>query len=640
MKNNAVKNKSLIYVFLGFSILISISLVVIMGTSTLQKRLPFLLVFLLPLATIKLLPSIIVAFTLWKKKRCISFIAAALAGAGLILLVQFTLLPFVQHRLHLNFEITNPRHNQFLRADRLMLVGIGDEKGIMQSSEDWNDFEWYWRNGANMGRFDRIADTDVLVSWKNPHLYFRADSNPKFQFCISINNKKYFYTLSDLVPEGDFYRIPLQVDLWAQIAVTIYFYIFSFIILLFLIVKISGSSQQIALTGTSFFILFLFTPLTLLLLNTLRFDPVAFEDSENRAPHEFSVKTYLQNFHVWDLDEIPGDFEQWYNDRFGLRDQFIQFYGALDYLFLNESFISNRVITGKNGFLFVNDFFQNVISKQRGAYGIPIQRQKNWVLTQQERYQYLKDRDIEFFFFITPNKHSIYPEYLPDWATRQVNYSFTDMLIRRRGFLKKDFPLIDARQAILDAKEQWGDFLYGKTDTHWTFLGAFTGYQLLIENINETTDWGIPLLKTEEINIEYFPSGYHLTKMLKLQNIIDFNDHLIHYSYEEAETGKIYKVSANGKKIEIDPYHRIPWDSTYRIFNDRPLIDKKLLIFRDSFSSQLSPMLNETFSEVVYIHYNHGLKDFTSLVEEFQPDLVIIETGERGLNSQSLYDKF
>lgn len=637
MSVNSVRKRKDNHLFILISFTITFVLIFIMINSSLQKRLPFLLCFAFPFASIRFIPKIKIFLLNSPQKRIFPTLMTALAGATMVIFMQLTLLPFVQHRLNVQIEVLKVRNIGIKSSDRMELLGIGNASSILHSSEEWQDFEWQWRNGARMGRYENPGDTDLFVSWNNPYLYFSGSSNPNFHFTLNLNGYKSDFILKDF-KEGQYYKVPVPVDSWAFIIVTILLFVFSFVSILFFSVKVQKSSAKGQLLISFVFLFFIFTPLLLLMLNTIQFNPAGFEESEKRPPYEFNVRSQIQNFSLKKLDTLPQEFENWFNDHFGFREQIIQIYAFLDYKILNESFMNDRVIAGKNGFLFVNDFFQKVISKQRGAFTIPNHRQKKWVTTQEARYQYLNDKGIEFFYFIAPNKHSVYSEHLPHWATVQVDDSFTDNLIRRYGLLYSTFPLIDSRPSLIEAKEEWGDILYGKTDTHWTFLGAYIAYKTLVDRINEETEWNIPYIIPEKIDIIDVPSGFHLTKMLKLNDIVDFNDHSIEIHYKESETGTLYKVSSQNRMIEIEPFHRVPWDSTYRIMNSSPLLDKKVLIFRDSFASQMSPLLNETFSEIIYIHYNNGLADFKKLVQQYEPDMVIIETGERGMNTQSLYE--
>lgn len=92
------------------------------------------------------------------------------------------------------------------------------------------------------------------------------------------------------------------------------------------------------------------------------------------------------------------------------------------------------------------------------------------ITTHLERFQnWLKSLDIEYLFFVVPNKHTIYPEHLPDHLERVHPQSALDQLLlslRRRGKVLTT----DLRPLLLDGKED--NLVYFPTDMHWTHAGA------------------------------------------------------------------------------------------------------------------------------------------------------------------------
>src|SRR5471032_1208221 len=71
----------------------------------------------------------------------------------------------------------------------------------------------------------------------------------------------------------------------------------------------------------------------------------------------------------------------------------------------------------------------------------------------QGRHDWLAQRGIRYLFVIPPDKHTIYPEHLPDWlVTAARPPQRLDQFIQ---YMKahSDVPVLDLRQTLLDAKK-------------------------------------------------------------------------------------------------------------------------------------------------------------------------------------------
>ena len=165
--------------------------------------------------------------------------------------------------------------------------------------------------------------------------------------------------------------------------------------------------------------------------------------------------------------------------------------------------------------------------------------------------------------------------------------------------------------------------LYWKSDTHWSFWGCYSAYQLLCSRLD-------------------CPS----------------NDKLIDYPYTEgpvvfdlasklpepyAETGRFYMLDQEAQRVSANPL--VTFKEENKLVDELSLhvgssvvyrnesesaIDKKVILFGDSFAEYrahlLTGMLAETFREVHFI-WNACL-DY-EYIEDQQPDIVVSELAER-----------
>jgi hypothetical protein len=159
-------------------------------------------------------------------------------------------------------------------------------------------------------------------------------------------------------------------------------------------------------------------------------------------------------------------------------------------------------------------------------------------------------------------------------------------------------------------------FLYYKTDTHWTSLGAYFGYKALMGQI--VKDFYIDVLQGLEMKDEQILKG-------DLANMYPF-------SLKNDET--IYKIPFS--ECNYSTYVEMKLGDVMRMSN----ISKKykIMMFGDSFSIKMVPYLGNTFGEVlVFLPKYPSKEDFKN---NDGVDIVVIEVVERrfeGLLEYILY---
>jgi hypothetical protein len=91
---------------------------------------------------------------------------------------------------------------------------------------------------------------------------------------------------------------------------------------------------------------------------------------------------------------------------------------------------------------------------------------------------------IEMYFTISPDKSTLYPEFLDPhfkkfWACKHQNAELLRSTIRAKAPR-----IVDHLTPLLEAKENsTGHILYGKADTHWTNFGAALAFRQLLATI-------------------------------------------------------------------------------------------------------------------------------------------------------------
>ncbi len=167
------------------------------------------------------------------------------------------------------------------------------------------------------------------------------------------------------------------------------------------------------------------------------------------------------------LEAFPKLFDRYISDHFGFRSDLVQFYNWLKFSVLSTS-PTEKVIVGKKGWLFKYNKEQKV-QKQ-----LPELLLRKWRIHFEERRDWLREHGAEFLVVVASNKHTIYPEYLPDYLHPHERMTKLEQFKAYMAKYPEAFKLLDLTPRL--KKEKSSHLLYYKTDTHWNYLGAYFGY--------------------------------------------------------------------------------------------------------------------------------------------------------------------
>lgn len=313
-----------------------------------------------------------------------------------------------------------------------------------------------------------------------------------------------------------------------------------------------------------------------------------------------------------------------------LADDFESYVNLLRYNLLNQSNQADKVIAGKNGFLFLGNEYGRMLYKMRNIYPYSQKQIDMWAQQMGELQQHYQQMDVDFSLIMVPNKHSVYSEHLPDWVPIKRPY-ITDHL----SYLAKqsDLKFLDLRPTFTQAKAD-NPMLYWKKDSHWNFTGAALGVNAILEFVNDTSDLSLtmPDIKFTEKS----EAGFGLARLLKIDHLIDLGPAGLQFDMPLVSGfchGRI-----DPKTMELLPcepshngYLNIHKGPQYFI-NDQALNPQKVLLLCDSFSMQSIRLYQETFETVWAHHYNRVSKeDLDRFIAINKPDLVIYQMVERAV---------
>ena len=327
---------------------------------------------------------------------------------------------------------------------------------------------------------------------------------------------------------------------------------------------------------------------------------------------------------AFDLEKFRREFEALFGKYFGFRTELVRM-NALATIGLFGESPAKAVVIGREGWLFyalpgqMDDF--------RGLRPFDEDELDLWAAALESRREYLAERGIAYLFVIAPNKHVIYPELLPEKFNRLSSETHTDALLATLDARQSTVEVLDLHPSQTRAREE--ATAYYPLDTHWNYFGAYHGYLAIMKRLEKLLP-GTRALEPDRFAWEedwnaMYGLNEHMGILGKPEQKIPYRKYVIRNptaSFVMEQPDGIPELPGVTYGIELQHTYRITHSS-----GEKP----RALVFRDSFSIALVPLLAEHFSEMVLVWEEFDPELFERAVDVFKPDIVIEERLDRFL---------
>lgn len=331
-----------------------------------------------------------------------------------------------------------------------------------------------------------------------------------------------------------------------------------------------------------------------------------------------------------------SDYEKYYNDQFPLRDKMISI-NTKSEVVLNKTQVGNYYLGEENWIL---GKFPKILSEEQLT---------SYSNTINELSEISQSLGKDAYFTMMPHKTNmlkhLYPKYVDNTENIDININAF------KGTLENNLiSYIDIDEYFLnsfDRKEL--ESLYFKTDHHWNGIGAFEGFKMMASSM----DLGI-----EEDKLKSHFDKYKTMTYSKKDFVGSYNQNLDmlikekeYPSYVYIEGAK-YEYLLNGKKKKEDAIlatsrNKNDWDyggayirgaqtNILEIKNKDALLDKKILIFRDSYQAPTTWLFADLFTEVEIVdprNIDKIDKTYEEMIDESDSDIVMFMYNSSGFDS-------
>ncbi len=323
------------------------------------------------------------------------------------------------------------------------------------------------------------------------------------------------------------------------------------------------------------------------------------------------------------LKNFTKQYGLYLNDHYGLRNLIIKL-NCMAHIDLLNTSPTKDVVLGRQGWLYYDSRVDGISLKDFCGDAPFHERELNAILGKVGRLNsFCEERGMLFRVVVAPNKHTIYPEFLPS-AIKSGQGTSTCLDQLKEALVRNGLEsvLIDLRPTLLSGKRMKPYPLYYQTDTHWNQMGAFIAYTEIMKNLLPRFP-RINILDIRKYTViqEENRGRGDLSKFISMSGVLK-------------DTEIILDPQTAGLSRKTDPGLHV--EGAYSI--ERYRIEKsnypRLLMFLDSFGASLIPYLSESFSDSLYLWYTPPDADL-SIIEKEKPQVVILELAERYLQSLS-----
>jgi alginate O-acetyltransferase complex protein AlgJ len=308
-------------------------------------------------------------------------------------------------------------------------------------------------------------------------------------------------------------------------------------------------------------------------------------------------------------------FDQYYQDHFGMREWFIHRYQREASKRFGITGVSD-VVEGLESWLFFSS--DRLLEDLEGKNHFSQKNERLFWQKLRQKERWYRERDAAYIFMVTPNKQSIYSEYLPRILQQTNKETRLDHLLAGKPPEERKV-LLDIRAHLLEGKAEGR--LYDMTDTHWNHRGAYFAHQAIVErtralfpDFQGRSDFRFGR------GFHYLPGGDLATMIGRSKSMPEGRPRLDTTAFTAVEKplpGPLVDLLA---RPALQPQYSKNKNGQLRV-----------LVLHDSFFNQLKPFVSESYTEVLYVWEYYDTEKLTELLEVYRPDLVIEEIVERHL---------
>ncbi|MCD2502094.1 hypothetical protein LQE93_09925 [Clostridium sp. NSJ-145] len=328
-----------------------------------------------------------------------------------------------------------------------------------------------------------------------------------------------------------------------------------------------------------------------IIFNILKVDET-FSEEENRTlatMPKFTIKSFLSG-------DFTKEYTNYVEDNFAGKKGFVSIKSNLEKLEGKDE--SNSIFIGKDGQL-----FEKFIEASQEETDAKIAAINSFY----ERYS-----NLNMSFILTPTATKVLEEKLPKYAPNDDELDYINKVF---SGLNDNIITINPYEALNQNKD---DYLFYKTDHHWTSKGAYIAYTVMCEKLGLTPKSIDDFDIVNVTNSFYGSLSSKIGTKGKVSDSIDVyipkeSDFVVNYVSEQIKSTSLFDSEYLDKKDKYCVFS----GGNHALINIKTLGDpnKKLLIIKDSYANCFLPFLTSHYGEINVVDLRYYYDDLDKLIE-------------------------
>ncbi|SCK03209.1 Uncharacterised protein [uncultured Clostridium sp.] len=352
--------------------------------------------------------------------------------------------------------------------------------------------------------------------------------------------------------------------------------------------KIRRNNKALNILMSLIFICFI---IIIILFNILKVDKT-FSEEENRTlatMPKFTIRSFLNG-------DFTRDYTKYVEDNFAGKKGFVGIKTNLEKLEGKTEI--NSIFIGKDHYLI-----------ERFKKG-PIEETNSKIAAINSFYE--RHSNLNTSFMLTPTATKVLEEKLPKYAPNDNQLSYIDNVFSE---LNRNINTINPYEAL---KKNKNEYIFYKTDHHWTSKGAYIAYTVMCETL------GLTPTSTDDYNIVNVTNSFYGSLSSKIGIKGKKSDSIDVYIPKESDFVVNY-VNDQRKSTSLFDSEYLDNKDKYEVFTggNHPLINiktlgdptKKLLIIKDSYANCFLPFLTTHYSEINVVDLRYYYDNLDKLME-------------------------
>lgn len=300
--------------------------------------------------------------------------------------------------------------------------------------------------------------------------------------------------------------------------------------------------------------------------------------------------------------KFTKSFEKYISDQFSLRDFWIGVKSTVEKSIGKKE--SNGVFLGKEGYLLQDFKSPNDKTINETVKSINTFAESN--------------KSVNTYFMLVPTSIKVYEDKLPNFASTEDELKYINIMKKELDESVSFIPIYEA----LNSKKH--EYIYYKTDHHWTTTGAYYVYEALGKYMGFTpikkNYFNIKNLSNNFLGSLYSKGGFRNIKPDTIQAFIPNNIQNINYEILYSDTFKTLNSFYNKDKLNEKDKYAVFFDSNHPLVKvktkiDDTVKDKKLLVIKDSYANCLVPFLTSHYGEIYMVDLRYYDKNINELIK-------------------------